>query len=296
MKIYPEHINNNVQFIFDDLIKKSKIYTVFINPENMDNENEFFPYQDKLIDLQHLGIAPAYSLLLYLFVEEKDTDFSDILNFIENWFLRRHITDYPATNKLDQIFLDLINLLCSNKQEEELKDIKKLIFEFLLNSDRYKSDEEFKQTLLNSKLYDTNRGATRCLLTKLEKSKRTKENSVDFWETNKNKLVWTIEHIYPQNPNEKSDWSRTCNGEDRSEYLHKLGNLTLTRYNSTYSNKSYKDKIKIIDKDMNDIGLKSGNVKINQYLIDNTDNEWYIKHIKERGEELADEIISLMNK
>jgi hypothetical protein len=278
------------------LIEKSETYTVFINPENMKSGNKFFKYQDKLIDLQRLGIAPAYSLLLYLFVEEEN-DFSDILNFIENWFLRRHITDYPATNKLDQIFLDLINRICANKKEKEPKDIKKLIFEFLLNSDIYKSDEDFQKILVTSKLYDTNRGATRCLLTKLEKSKRTKENSVNFWETTNTKkptLVWTIEHIYPQNPSDKSDWNTTCNGEERIEYLHKLGNLTLTRYNSTYSNKSYKDKIAVIDKEELDIGLKSGNVKINQYLIDNTDNEWCIKHIEERGELLANEIIKLM--
>jgi len=299
MKIYPEHINNDVQFIFDELIEKSKIYTVFINPENIDDSSNFFKYKDKLIDLQHLGIAPAYSLLLYLFVEEKDIDFSDILNFIENWFLRRHITDYPATNKLDQIFLDLINLLCADKKNSESKDIKKIIFEFLKNSDRYKSDEDFQKILLTSKLYDTNRGATRCLLTKLEKSKRTKENKVDFWETTGTKkptLVWTIEHIYPQTPNIRSDWNTTCKGEDRTEYLHKLGNLTLTRYNSTYSNKSYKEKISVIDENQKNIGLKSGKVEINKYLIDNTDTEWCIEHIEARGQELVNEIIILINK
>jgi len=298
MKIYPKHIQKDVEFIFDELIEKSKTYTVFINPENIENSNMFFKYQDKLIDLQRLGIAPAYSLLLYLFVEEEKNDFSDILNFIENWFLRRHITDYPATNKLDQIFLDLINHLCANKKEKKLKDIKELIFEFLLNSDRYKSDEDFQKILVTSKLYDTNQGATRCLLTKLEKSKRTKESGGNnFWETTGTKkptLVWTIEHIYPQNPRDKRDWTTTCNGEERIEYLHKLGNLTLTRYNSTYSDKSYKDKIAVIDNKGLDIGLKSGNVKINQYLIDNTDNEWCIKHIEERGELLANEIIELM--
>jgi len=299
MKIYPEHINNDVQFIFNELIEKSKTYTVFINPDNIDESSSFFKYQDKLIDLQRLGIAPAYSLFLYLFVEEKDTDFSNILNFIENWFLRRHITDYPSTNKLDQIFLNLINLLCVNNKEKEPKDIEKLIFEFLLNSDRYRSDEDFQNILLTSKLYDTNRGATRCLLTKLEKSKRTKENSVDFWETTNTKkptLVWTIEHIYPQTPNKESDWYTTCNKEERTEYLHKLGNLTLTRYNSTYSNKSYKDKIEVIDENQNDIGLKSGKVEINKYLIDNTDNEWCVEHIVERGKELVEEIIVIMNK
>jgi hypothetical protein len=297
MKIYPKHIQKDVGFIFKELIDKSKVYTVFINPENLKEKDNYFNYKDILISLKHLGITPAYSLLLYLFVEEKDKDLNKVLDFVENWFIRRHITDYPATNKLDQIFLDLINLLCKSKKDSNSQNLESIIFDFLKSSDKYSSDEDFKKNLLTKDLYkNSDNYLLRVLLTKLESHKRTKENEQDFWKKENNKFVWTIEHIYPQKPNETSDWNTTCNGEDREKYLHKLGNLTLTRYNSNYSNNSYKDKIEIFDKNKkNNIGLKSGNVKINQYLIDNTDNEnWCIKHIEERGKQLAEEIIEMM--
>jgi len=261
--IFSEHIKKDVNFIFYDLIKKSNIYTIFVNPQNI-KDIEFLPYKEKLTDLTRLKVAPAYSLLLYIFDKGINEDTIKILDFIENWFLRRHLTDFPGTSKLDQIFLDLINIL-DNTDENSYEKIK----EFLTNEKRYKSDAEFKQFLKNSDLYIVNPNATRCLLTKLESSKRTKENKVNFWEeTHKNKLIWSIEHILPQNPSITSDWNNIVSKEQKDKYLHRLGNLTLTCYNSSLSNKSFKEKVFIKDNMGNDIGLKSNNIYINSTLKD----------------------------
>jgi predicted transport protein len=56
---------------------------------------------------------------------------------------------------------------------------------------------------------------------------------------------YTIEHILPQNPNLSDEWKKDLgeNWEEiQSKYLHTLGNLTLTGYNSEYSDKPFKDK------------------------------------------------------
>jgi len=56
---------------------------------------------------------------------------------------------------------------------------------------------------------------------------------------------YTIEHIMPQNPDMSPAWKAEL-GEEwervHKEYLHKLGNLTLTGYNSEYSDKPFKEK------------------------------------------------------
>lgn len=286
IKIYSEHIEKDVKFIFDELIEKAKIYNQFVHPELLEKNK----YRKKLIDLQRLGIAPAYSLLLFLFSNFKDVDFTNLLNLLENWFIRRHITDYPATNKLDQIFIDLISKI--NEQDYAFE-----IVESFLKNDKnnYQSDEKFRERLLNDDLYEINTGATRCLLTKLEKSKRTKESEVKFWETTgekKPKLIWSIEHIMPQNPDKKTDWLN-IDEEIRKQYVHKLGNLTLTCYNSNLSNKSFNDKTSISENG-NNIGLQSGNVKINEYLMSKI--EWSIEDIKNRSEILVNEIMLLLQK
>jgi len=288
IKIYSEHIQSDVNFIFHELIDKSNIYTLFVNPDNIDATSSFYKYTDKLIDLKRLGVAPSYSLLLYLFSEQANNDLLPLLNFLENWFIRRHLSDFPGTSKLDQIFLDVIGDIYAKAYNFES------IKEQMTTKERYLSDEKFEELLLNDDLYTTNSGATRSLLTKLEKSKRTKETAVDFWETRKNKLVWSIEHILPQNPDAKSDWLNFFSEEEMKESVHKLGNLTLTRYNETLSNKSYLKKISVKDSDGKDIGLKSSNVKINDFLKEKEDNVWDKDAISQRGKSLTDEILTLL--
>jgi len=285
IKIYSELIKKDVHFIFDDLIEKSKIYTDFINPQDA------IKYSSKLEDLSRLQVAPAYSLLLHLFAEKKDENFDATLNFIENWFLRRHITDYPATNKLDDIFRTLITKVVQNSSRNYFEIIK----EYLTEEKQYMNDEAFKTYLGEKDLYDINQNATRCLLIKLEKSKRTKETMVNFWETtkkSKGKLLWSVEHILPQKPNDKSDWKSIFTAEEIQSNVHRLGNLTLTRYNSEYSNNSFEKKSSFKDKKDKDIGLKSGDVHINTYLTDK--NIWDKNCIEERGKILANEIITLL--
>ena len=163
----------------------------------------------------------------------------------------------------------------------------------MTTKERYSADEDFKKLLIEGDLYSVNTGATRCLLTKLEKSLRTRENDVDFWSlTDAGKLIWSIEHILPQNPDDKSNWNTLFTEEEKKNYVHRLGNLTLTCYNSTLSNKSFLNKCSVTDDKKNEIGLKSGNVKINQYLLDKDD--WAIECIKTRSRVLADQIMSFL--
>lgn len=105
IKIYSEHIEKDVKFIFDGLIEKAKIYNQFVHPELLEKNK----YREKLIDLQRLGIAPAYSLLLFIFKFQRWRFYKSFWIFWKIGLSRRHITDYPATNKLDQIFIDLIS-------------------------------------------------------------------------------------------------------------------------------------------------------------------------------------------
>ena len=103
-----------------------------------------------------------------------------------------------------------------------------------------------------------------------------------------------IEHIYPQTPAENSEWNIHFHDDEKKGYLHKLGNLTLTCYNSNLSRKSYLDKISSQDKDGKDIGLKSGNVEINKYLQNKPNDTWTVADIQNRGNELSEDIINLM--
>lgn len=57
--------------------------------------------------------------------------------------------------------------------------------------------------------------------------------------------AYTIEHIMPQKKNLSQEWRQDLGAnweEVHKTYLHTLGNLTLTRYNSELSDKPFKEK------------------------------------------------------
>ncbi|PVX41498.1 uncharacterized protein DUF1524 [Pasteurella langaaensis DSM 22999] len=185
------------------------------------------------------------------------------------------MTDSPATNRLDEIFIR-----ATKTQHNEYNE------KILLNELKKELplQERIEEALQSKTLYDDNPALIRYILIYLEQQYRTAENQVDFWAINeKGKTIWSVEHIYPQKPKE-DEWHENC-----KERLHSLGNLTLSAYNSNLSNRSFNEKAEVKDEKGNDIGLKSGNVKINDYLLNK--DKWYLEYIEERGKQLKETLL-----
>ena len=279
IRIYSEIIKNNGSDLIQDLIYKSSIYNNLINPRNIDERGIYAKYKDNLDNLNRIGAVPANALLLYLFEYHKDKDLSTILKFLEKWFIVRHITNIPSTNKLDGIFIETIKLLDNHGTLDGV--MKSLL-------DALPEKETIKDKLINSNIYDFSSNLTTCLLVNIERNLLTKESVKDYWALNTEngsqqpKPVWTVEHIYPRNP-KKGDIDEEC--EDLKDTL---GNLTLTAYNGNLSNRSYSEKLELeLEKDGKEIGFNSGNIKINDLLKDKV--EWTSEDIKGRGKWLVEE-------
>ena len=278
IKTYTEVIkgkskNVNAEDVLGELTKKSQLYKFLSYPENIQEQDELWiKYKNKLLDLKKLGIAPAYTLLLFLFEKHPQQNFANLLNYIEKWFMIRHLTDSPATNRLDEIFIRATKTQHNEYNEEILLDeLQKEL----------PSQKRIEEALQSNTLYDDNPALIRYILISLEQQHRTAENQVDFWAVNqKGKAIWSVEHIYPQKPKE-GEWYEDC-----KERLHSLGNLTLSAYNSNLSNRSFEEKAEVKDEKGNNIGLKSGNVKINDYLLNK--DKWCLEYIKERGNQLRE--------
>lgn len=284
IKYYAKQIETDAQFIFNELINKSKIHGLLINPENIEKEDvDFYKYSAKLMDLKYLGISSSYMLLTYLFDKYKDEDFSELLSYLEFWFICRHATNNPATGALDKIFVKLTH---QQKDKYDFHLIRKTL-------DEYLDKDLIKKSLSDLGFYDDSSKLARILLMRLENIQRTEQTATDFWKlTEKGKLVWSIEHIYPQKPKNENDWGDNEQIKQLKERLHSLGNLTLTCYNSSYSNKKYMAKCEIID-DGKEVGLINGDIKINQTLPkpSNTENTWSASEIDKRTEWLIDKFL-----
>src|SRR5690606_18424108 len=141
-------------------------------------------------------------------------------------------------------------------------------------------------------LYEENVGATRYILSSIElANSETKEIYVNFYARNKNLFVWTVEHIFPQGENIPEHWvDMIADGDKklaqqiRKDHVHKLGNLTLTGYNSQLSNMSLEKKQDRKNKDGKYIGFKNG-LTINEEIKDVP--SWTKKDIEHRTEQLV---------
>lgn len=282
LKAYAPMIRENPELSLKHLVEKSLIYKLFINPYELNNDNKLYLYKDKLMDLDRLGVSPCYTLLLYVFTKYPEHDFSHLLSVLEKWFIIRNLTNKPATSKLDNIFIHITHGQKDGYDEEKI--IKEL------------SDElpkiDFLREALEEISYQKNRFLIRYLLIYLEKLKRslvdTKEvGQIDFWQEKNKKPIFSIEHIYPQKPKSQQDWVKCSEAN-----LHKLGNLTLSAYNSNLSNQSFDKKCQVRDDGDKNIGLKSGNMKINDYLLDKP--QWSDECINERGRALIELLLADM--
>ncbi|MCX6805892.1 MAG: DUF262 domain-containing protein [Patescibacteria group bacterium] len=291
IKIYDELINRDVNTIFDELVNKAKIYNDLIYPL----ENDERPELDQLLyDLVNVKAAASYTFLLYLFSKHPNlelTAYQDILELLTKWFIRRNLTDYPSTNKVDAMFINMIHKIENKEMSIDIKEMH-----------AYLSQDEFMSTLdefkgrLEGDIYITNSEMARYVLTKIEESKQSTKEHRDLWERNKKQFVWTIEHIFPEGQNIPQVWVDMISGGDKDEarqlqeeYVHTIGNLTLTGYNSALSNMSFEKK-RDRSKEGKNIGYRNG-MYLNSNIKDM--NRWNVKDIKVRTSELVGVAIDL---
>ncbi|MBC8465434.1 HNH endonuclease [bacterium] len=204
--------------------------------------------------------------------------------------MRRNLTDIPATRKLNSIFMDIIESIGNEKGE---KLIRSIISQLI---DVSASDESF-ETSLGGQIYTDNAGVVRFILCYLEEENMTKESWVNLWKMEKKRYVWTIEHIFPQGENIPPSWVEMIAGgneqkaiELRESHVHKLGNLTISGFNSTLGNKSFKEKRDRRDRKGRYVGYLNG-LHLNKDLADR--NSWKTSDIDDRTATLKEIVLEL---
>ncbi len=289
IKIYDRLIRRNAGDTLSDLIEKSKHYAMFL----ADTVNADYP---GLADLRRVGAAPAYTFLLYLFSEFGNDSVlvNQVIEFLVKYFVRRNMTDFPNTRNLDAIFMELI-VACNDHKNKVTFD---LIKKKMMRPEIYSDDELFEKKMRGD-IYEDNVGVARFVLCKIEEQYQTKESFRDLWQRDKSgKYYWTIEHIFPEGRNIPKSWVEMISEDGAIQeakdlqvlYVHKLGNLTLTAYNSELSNYPFLKKRDRTDLGKRQIGYKNG-LWLNKSLA--TKDSWIINDIQKRTDELVSKAISM---
>ena len=223
-------------------------------------------------DLRELRVEVAYPFLLELYADYTAgmltaPDFVAAVRLVEAYVFRRAICAIP-TNSMNKTFATFTKALRKARYLESIQ----VHLLGLPSYRRFPSDEDFWRDLHTRDLY--NFRSRSYWLRRLENHGRKERVGVD---------EYTIEHILPQNENLSATW-KTALGPDwvrvQQTWLHTLGNLTLTGYNSEYSDRSFSEK-----RDMPG-GFKQSPLKLNAGLGQLDD--WNEEAIKRRADRLAD--------
>lgn len=199
-------------------------------------------------------------------------EFIRIVKYVESYCLRRSICDIP-TNSMNKTFARLSKEI--NKQ-----DYYNYFVAAMFEKDTYKrfpANDEVQEKLLNQNMY-SKRKILNHILIAIENTE-----GKEFVSTENS----TIEHIMPQNLTKEWEKELGPNHEEiHSIYLHTLGNLTLTPYNSELGDKSFYDK-KIHKKH----GFCKSKLSLNEGLCEL--DKWTDKEITDRTKQLSKKIINI---
>lgn len=274
--LFKKHCENN-KLTHEDVLFKlertSKCYGAFVGA------NQF--YSKRIQDDLHAFCAIKQTTVLPLIFKIFD-DFED-----------GNINEYEVCKVLEYLFTYILRVivcetgkslsgffksLYSRVIKDDFVNYSEKFIGFLngLNSQsRIPSDEEFREAVIHKPLYN-NKHVCRYILSVIENSSKEKIDLKNL----------TIEHILPQKENSRI-WRKEI-GEDysrvRETYLHTLGNLTITGYNSELGTKPFKEKKKIISEH------SKANI-LNEKILDV--DTWNEKNILRRAESLSEKLISM---
>ncbi len=295
LDIYEKLITKDPIGVLDELSENAAIYAgIVLNKTDGLTQAQRDSYQD----LQRVQGAPSYLFLMYLVKNTvslgiDSNDIVKICRLLVNFFIRRNLTDTPPTRDLNRIFMSYIEEIELNKYTGA--KIYNNLRSALINISS--SDKIFEEKL-RGPVYDDNSSATRFILCMMAKRSMTLENEKDLWrKTNSNQYVWSIEHIFPQGSNIPDVWVDMIADGDYEQakeyqtlYVHTLGNLTITGYNSTLSNKAFFEKKNRKDTNGNYIGYRNG-LNLNDDVCDK--DKWTVNIIKARTDRMVKEIMSM---
>ena len=264
--------NKSVEELVPNIYHYSKFFTTLAFEKTNDVD-----IRQKIHDINSLPVDVAYPFLLQVYFDfDNETisreQFLEILDVVESYVFRRQICEIP-TNSLNKTFAGLYDLIDKENYLTSLKSV-------LIHNETYRrfpNDVEFYTQFQVKNVY--NFRSRNYLFRKLENFERKELVNID---------EYTLEHIMPQNDKVPQVWRNEL-GENWKEihekFLHRVGNLTLTGYNSELSDKSFKEKQSI------EGGFKDSPIRLNLDLT--TLENWNEHEIQKRSKILADKILKI---
>lgn len=302
------YISNNIddldgiENIFKEIIRYAKYYKLLVCNDSKNYGKDSNMYCSMFNVLQHRTIYPFllkvcddFNIIQSKYdkentlseyelknVEEKENEFNNILKLFGNYALRRNVADIPSSS-LRRFYSSLYSHIFDknrNNYECYYKAVESYICT-LKTDDKMPNDNVFNVGLHLGNMYAS--AKSKILRYFFDIIENSNKEPVDM-------TTLTIEHIMPETLSSK--WQLELGGnyqEIYDKYVHTLGNLSITGYNSEYSNDPFESKKKLFNK-----LYTTGQTKIitlNKELIDDSIIKWGEAEINNRADRLSKIII-----
>jgi hypothetical protein len=285
IRIYESLASHDLQDFVVDIVGASAEYGRITGVSD-----EGTPLDTAFRQLNRAQGAPSYMLLLWLLRRRDSMSLGEaaliqVASHLVDFFVRRNLTGHPQTYALPKLFMDVIGELDGDTSGAVATRVLAAL------QAASSSDETFRERL-SGPIYEENSDVARFVLATLAEDSMTKETRQDLWRRERGHYVWTIEHILPQGSNLPPAWIQMLGGVEQAaatqnQHVHRLGNLTITGYNSNLSNKSFEEKKDRKDTAGRAIGYANGLSLNNELMATDT---WNASKINARTEALVEAV------
>lgn len=262
---------NSVKDVLGNLKKFGGYYVGYnLGQEQHPKLKEVFRRVHSLIDVA----SPVVLRLYDCYSQTKTLDingFIEAMELLESYIFRRSVCDMQ-TRSLGQIFASLAYRI---KDDAPLLSLK-VALQRQSKSRRFPTDTEFRESLETRDIYDMRQ--CHYLLDRLENDSKEKIDTSAF----------TIEHVMPQNGDLCVEWQTMLGADWKNKqemWLHRLGNVTLTGYNSEYKDRPFTTKKTIAG------GFNDSPLRLNRFIREQ--EVWTTVEMEKRGKELASKAVGI---
>ena len=272
-KAYVDDIGCETEPLLKELLEYAQWYEILLKGSIPDKQLGACIL--RLNRLETTVTRPFFMEVLRLHDKEKLSikDMRDIFLFTENYLFRRTICDLP-TNTLNKIFLMLHREIVRYDGTTD-NYVEKFKYALLSKGERgrFPNDTEFEEAFSARQVYLMNSKNKVYILERFENYGTIEDKDVyrhcDDGE-------YSIEHIMPQHLT--PSWIKAL-GSDYEQihetWLHRIANLTLTGYNSKYSNSDFLDK-----RDMRN-GFNESGLRLNFWV--SQQEKWTLVELEQRN-------------
>ena len=204
-------------------------------------------------------------------------DFTEVVGILDSYLFRRFVCAVP-TNALNKIFATLYTEIHRLRREgDRFSDVLTYSLRRRATSARFPTDDEFEESFRTRDFYNI-KGENRTYLFECLENNWSNDTH-DIARALEDQSL-SIEHIMPQTLN--SAWRQDL-GENAEEihatWLNRIGNLTVTGYNSSYSNSAFAEK------KQRDNGFDASPYRLNALL--KATSTWAVAQLEERTQALT---------